>query len=187
MRPSAQYISKSLQRLAVSSTPPPAFLAAARCAPRALSTSPTTLAAVQETAIINRIRTNLASTPVGQSELVDVDTECLPSGEASHDVTPDHAEIFYNSPAATLYEHAMRYEPGSNIVSSGALAVSSGHKTGRSPKDKRIVDEACSRDDIWWGKVNMKLDIKSFMTNRERAVDYLNMQDQLYVVDAWAG
>ena len=73
--------------------------------------------------------------------------------------TPE--SIFYNYSPALLYEHAMRYEPGSHIVSSGALAVSSGKKTGRSPKDKRIVDEAMSRDDIWWGKVNMKLDIKS--------------------------
>ena len=108
-------------------------------------------------------------------------------GEASKDVTPEHAEIFHNAPTATLYEHALQYEQGSHIVSSGALAVCSGIKTGRSPTDKRIVDEASTRDDIWWGKVNMKLDIKSFLTNRERAVDYLNLQDRLYVVDCWAG
>lgn len=187
VRQPAQYVSKSLQHFAVSRISPSALLAAARCTPRALSTSRITLAPLQQASVINTIRDNLKSAPVVQSGIVDVDTECLPSGEASHDVTPDHAAIFYNSPAATLYEHAMRYEPGSNIVSSGALAVSSGHKTGRSPKDKRIVDEKCSRDDIWWGKVNMKLDIKSFMTNRERAVDYLNTQERLYVVDAWAG
>eukprot|EP00971_Amphidinium_carterae_P035879 705761-Amphidinium_carterae.1 len=33
----------------------------------------------------------------------------------------------------------------------------------------------------------MKLDLKSFLTNRERAVDYLNLQDRLYVIDCWAG
>jgi len=42
-------------------------------------------------------------------------------------------------------------------------------------------------DDIWWGKVNIKLPLKSFLTNRERAVDYLNQQERLYVVDGWAG
>jgi phosphoenolpyruvate carboxykinase (ATP) len=145
------------------------------------------MAFAPQAAVLSAVRANLTSAPVMQSEIVDVDNELFSLGEASHDVTPENAEIFYNSPAALLYEHAMQYEPGSNIVSSGALAVQSGHKTGRSPKDKRVVDEACSRDDIWWGKVNMKLDIKSFMTNRERAVDYLNSQDRLYVVDAWAG
>eukprot|EP00971_Amphidinium_carterae_P035881 705761-Amphidinium_carterae.3 len=33
-------------------------------------------------------------------------------GEASKDVTPAHAELFHNSPAATLYEHALKYEHG---------------------------------------------------------------------------
>jgi len=35
--------------------------------------------------------------------------------------------------------------------------------------------------------VNIKLSDESFLTNRERAIDYLNTQDQLYVVDAFAG
>jgi phosphoenolpyruvate carboxykinase (ATP) len=108
-------------------------------------------------------------------------------GEASADVTPSKAQVFHNSPPSLLYEHAMRYEPGSHIVSSGALAVLSGKKTGRSPKDKRVVEEACSVDDIWWGKVNAPLSKQSFLSNRERAVDYLNLQERLYVVDAWAG
>merc|ERR1712032_611313 len=78
-------------------------------------------------------------------------------------------------------------EKGSAIVSSGALAVKSGKKTGRSPLDKRVVLEESSANDIWWGKVNVKLDMKSFMTNRERAVDYLNTRERLYVVDGFGG
>jgi len=35
---------------------------------------------------------------------------------------------------AELYEHALRYERSTHIVSSGALATLSGAKTGRSPK-----------------------------------------------------
>jgi phosphoenolpyruvate carboxykinase (ATP) len=33
-----------------------------------------------------------------------------------------------------LYEHALKYEPSTHIVASGALATLSGAKTGRSPK-----------------------------------------------------
>jgi len=99
----------------------------------------------------------------------------------------DVDEIYYNSPAGVLYEQALRYEEGSAIVDSGALAVKSGKKTGRSPLDKRIVFEEGSADDVWWGKVNTKLDYKSFLTNRERAVDYLNTRKRLYVVDGYGG
>lgn len=99
----------------------------------------------------------------------------------------DVEEIYYNTAPGILYQEAMAHEKGSVIVSSGALAVVSGKKTGRSPLDKRIVDEPGSTNHIWWGKVNVKLTDKSFMTNRERAVDYLNTQKKLYIVDGFAG
>ena len=69
----------------------------------------------------------------------------------------DVGEIYYNSPPGVLYQQALAHEAGSAIVSSGALAVKSGKKTGRSPLDKRIVFEEESADDIWWGKVNVKI------------------------------
>ena len=62
-----------------------------------------------------------------------------------------------NAPVALLYEDAIRNE-GAIISSSGALINFSGKKTGRSPKDKRIVYEETSKDDIWWGSVNIKMD-----------------------------
>merc|ERR1740133_772742 len=104
-----------------------------------------------------------------------------------NELSLDVEEIFYNSPAGVLYEQALKNDAGSAIVSSGALAVTSGKKTGRSPLDKRIVEEESSVDDIWWGKVNVKLDYKSFLTNRERAIDYLNTRKRLYVVDGYGG
>merc|ERR1719486_344899 len=99
----------------------------------------------------------------------------------------DVEEIFYNSPVGVLYEEALKTEKGSAIVSSGALAVKSGKKMGRSPLDKRVVFEEASADDIWWGKVNVKMKIDSFLTNRERAVDYLNTCKKLYIIDGYAG
>jgi hypothetical protein len=62
-----------------------------------------------------------------------------------------------NAPIALLYEDAIRNE-GAIISSTGALINFSGKKTGRSPKDKRIVYEDTSKDDIWWGSVNIKMD-----------------------------
>jgi len=104
-----------------------------------------------------------------------------------NELSLDVDEIFYNAPAGVLYQQALLHEKGSKIASSGALAVRSGKKTGRSPLDKRVVEEASSVDDIWWGKVNIKLPLKSFLTNRERAIDILNVQKRLYVVDGYGG
>jgi len=97
------------------------------------------------------------------------------------------AEIHRNASPAFLYEAALRFEKGSTISSTGALIAYSGKKTGRSPTDKRVVDEPEVRDDVWWGNVNIKLDPHSFVINRERAVDYLNTRERLYVVDGYAG
>ena len=57
------------------------------------------------------------------------------------------AEIHRNLPPSALYEHAMRYEKGTNIAENGALVAYSGVKTGRSPKDKRIVKHPDSEAD----------------------------------------
>jgi phosphoenolpyruvate carboxykinase (ATP) len=107
--------------------------------------------------------------------------------EQVNELSLDVEEIFYNSPPGVLYQQALEHEPGSAIVSSGALAVKSGKKTGRSPLDKRVVEEDSSVNDVWWGKVNKKLDYKSFLTNRERAIDYLNTRKRLYIVDGYGG
>ena len=97
------------------------------------------------------------------------------------------SEIIRNAPPSRLYEHALRDEAGSAIASSGALIAMSGTKTGRSPSDKRIVDEPSSRDEVWWGPVNIQLDENAFFINRERAIDYLNTRPKLYVIDGFAG
>lgn len=95
--------------------------------------------------------------------------------------------LLRNTAVAKLYEDALRYEPGTSISSAGALVTSSGKKTGRSPRDKRIVDEETTTEDIWWGPVNTKLSEHAFLINHERAVDYLNTRERLYVFDGFAG
>lgn len=115
-----------------------------------------------------------------QNIAVDVKT----FSEAGFDM--DRLNIKRNISVAELYEQAVKKE-GAVIAASGALINYSGKKTGRSPKDKRIVYEETSKDDIWWGPVNIKLDEHTFEINRERAIDYLNTRDNVYVFDGFAG
>ncbi|MEM7628866.1 MAG: phosphoenolpyruvate carboxykinase (ATP) [Planctomycetota bacterium] len=97
------------------------------------------------------------------------------------------ADVKRNLAPSVLYEEAIRNEAGSSLSDAGALIAYSGKKTGRSPKDKRVVKNEASEKDIWWGAVNSPLPEQAFLTNRERALDYLNTRKRLYVVDAFAG
>ncbi|CAI7930737.1 unnamed protein product [Closterium sp. NIES-54] len=94
-------------------------------------------------------------------------------------------EVLHNLSVAELYEQAIAHEEGNFIVSTGALCAISGQKTGRSPKDKRVVKERDHADDIWWGEgsPNYEMDEYTFMVNRERAIDYLNTIGKVYVQD----
>lgn len=93
--------------------------------------------------------------------------------------------VLYNLSPAELYEQAIKYEKGSFITSNGAMATLSGAKTGRSPRDKRVVKDKVTENELWWGKgsPNIEMDEETFMVNRERAVDYLNSLDKVFVND----
>ena len=96
-------------------------------------------------------------------------------------------EVHYNLSPSVLYEHAIRYEKDASIAENGALVAYSGAKTGRSPRDKRVVDHPASTEDVWWGPVNIPCDKHTFQVNRQRAIDYLNTRDRLYCFDGFAG
>ncbi|KAJ6809588.1 phosphoenolpyruvate carboxykinase (ATP) [Iris pallida] len=122
------------------------------------------------------------------------DTPKVAHHHAQHHFTPtlslsDSAlkftHVLYNLSPAELYEQAIKYEHGSFITASGALATLSGAKTGRSPRDKRVVKDENTENELWWGKgsPNIEMDEHTFLVNRERAVDYLNSLDKVFVND----
>ena len=103
---------------------------------------------------------------------------------SAHDITVP--VVVRNASPGRLYEDAVSREQAA-IVSSGAIAIRSGAKTGRSPADKHVVRHPESEADVWWGPVNHAIDEHTFLLNRQRAVDYLNTRDRIYVVDGYAG
>ncbi len=96
-------------------------------------------------------------------------------------------DVRRNLSPATLYQEAILTEKETVIADSGALIAYSGSKTGRSPKDKRVVKHPESEKDVWWGTVNIAIDENTFEVNGERAIDYFNTRERIYVVDAFAG
>jgi phosphoenolpyruvate carboxykinase (ATP) len=97
------------------------------------------------------------------------------------------SEVHRNLSCGALYEHAIRYDKESSIAENGALVAYSGVKTGRSPKDKRVVKHGASENEVWWGPVNIPLEPSTFAINRVRACDYLNTRERLYCFDGFAG
>ena len=74
------------------------------------------------------------------------------------------------------------------IASSGAVMIDSGKYTGRSPKDKYIVDEISSNDKIWWGEVNQKISEKIFDHLYSQVIKYYNnSKTKTYMFDGFAG
>src|SRR5687768_871622 len=104
---------------------------------------------------------------------------------AEHEITVE--TIHRNLRPSELNEHAIRFEKDARIAEGGALVAYSGAKTGRSPKDKRVVRHSASEKDVWWGPVNIPLEATAFAINRERARDYLNTRERLYCFDGFAG
>jgi phosphoenolpyruvate carboxykinase (ATP) len=99
----------------------------------------------------------------------------------------DATGIVYRNPTTSLlYTHALQRGDG-RLAEGGPLVVDTGRFTGRSPKDKFLVDEPSSRDRIWWGDVNQPLSEANFDGLREKVVSRLALADALYVIDAWAG
>jgi len=93
--------------------------------------------------------------------------------------------IYWTSPTAVLYEQVVRR--GEGLISHmGALAVKTGHYTGRAANEKFIVDEPGSRDQINWGKVNRPFDPERFDLLYTRMTAYLQGRD-LFVQDCFAG
>jgi len=95
--------------------------------------------------------------------------------------------LYRNLNVAALYKHAIHPNENSVISDKGALIVYSGLKTGRSPKDKKILFENSSSDNIWWGDVNIKMDESEYDANFNNAIEYFNKQENIYVFDGFVG
>jgi phosphoenolpyruvate carboxykinase (ATP) len=97
-----------------------------------------------------------------------------------------YGAIHENLPPARLVEAAVRRREGM-LAESGALVAKTGKRTGRSPKDRFVVDDEVTHDKVDWGAVNKPFSTKPFETILDKATGYLSNLEEFYVVDAYAG
>ena len=74
---------------------------------------------------------------------------------------------------------------GAIELKSGALSVSTGEFTGRSPLDRFIVKDAITEDKIWWGDINIPFDSNKFDKLYDKVVNYLS-DKEVYARDCYA-
>ena len=97
-----------------------------------------------------------------------------------------HSNVHVNLSSDALIQLTLDTDKSSVLSDTGALIVYSGEKTGRSPKDKRIVLEDSSKDNINWGDVNQPIDPASFNQAKQQAITFFNTCAELFIVDGYA-
>ncbi len=93
--------------------------------------------------------------------------------------------IHWNLSAPALYQEAIQRGEGV-VTAGGALTVNTGIHTGRSPKDKFIVDTPSVHDKVNWGGFNKPIDSQTFEMMHHRVAAYLQGRD-VFVQDCFAG
>ncbi|NQT78432.1 MAG: phosphoenolpyruvate carboxykinase (ATP) [Bacteroidetes bacterium] len=109
---------------------------------------------------------------------------------------PETQEIYHNLSYDELFKHETDpslegFERGFE-TDTGAVSVDTGIFTGRSPKDKHIVDEETSREHIWWRNPERKAsDNKPVSEENWKKIFAIGSRQltgkKLYVQDGYAG
>lgn len=100
-----------------------------------------------------------------------------------HGITPE-ADVHWDLATPVLVEHTLQRGEGV-LAHKGPLVVDTVPYTGRSPKDKFVVREETTEDDIWWGDVNHPIEPEVYRALYDRVTEHLGKQD-LYVQDLYA-
>ena len=114
---------------------------------------------------------------------------------ANYGIQTGTAEVLYNPSYEVLFNEET--QPGlegfdkAQETELGAVNVMTGVYTGRSPKDKFIVDDATSHDTVWWDSEeyhndNHRASEETWKACKKLAQDELSYK-KLYVVDGFCG
>ena len=104
-----------------------------------------------------------------------------------------HSEIIkldnvYVNPSLEEISECILLNGEGQIGMNGAMMIDTGEFTGRSPNDKYFVEENYSKDNLWWGPVNKKIDSAIYNKLYDKIINYYkNDMKSVYVFDGYAG
>src|SRR3546814_4455506 len=102
------------------------------------------------------------------------------------DTVETRAEVAENQGTSALIEDAVRHDEG-RLAKDGPLVVATGRHTGRSAKDKFIVQDAETADTIWWGKTNVPMTPDHFAALKADFLAHLADRPRLYRQQLFGG
>jgi phosphoenolpyruvate carboxykinase (ATP) len=95
-----------------------------------------------------------------------------------------NARIRYQLSSDELHTEILKKEQG--VESSlGAISVDTGEFTGRSPKDRFIVKDAVTEEQVWWSDINLPFDSEKFDALYNKVTGYLS-EKEIFVRDSYA-
>lgn len=92
-------------------------------------------------------------------------------------------KVFHQLQTPELIELAVHHREG-DIAEGGAFNMMTGEFTGRSPKDRYIVQDDLTNDAVDWNEINQPLSSSVFDVLYDRTIDYLNDLNALFLRDA---
>src|SRR5690554_3205191 len=95
-----------------------------------------------------------------------------------------NAEVRYQLTSKELHDRTLELNQGKE-ASSGALSVNTGKFTGRSPKDRFIVRDEVTENEVWWGDINIPFSPEKFDALYNKVTEYLSGKE-IYVRDSYA-
>ena len=97
----------------------------------------------------------------------------------------DHKKVKWNLTPAELYEEALENKEAT-LTADFAIRVLTGKYTGRSPKDKYVVDQPSIHKDVDWGEINQPIAEAVFERLHKKVINHLSNKT-LYCLDAYCG
>ncbi|CAI5735141.1 unnamed protein product [Peronospora destructor] len=107
-------------------------------------------------------------------------------GIAKFGVTNAKTQVHHNLNYDEIAAHEKKNGEG-EFVKNGTYTIDTGKFTGRSPKDKYIVDQAPSNKNIWWSDINQPVSVDVFDELYKTVTKHYGSAEKVYVFDGYAG
>ena len=108
-----------------------------------------------------------------------------PTGKAAGLITGRSARIHHQPTPDQLVQDTLRLRQGV-LGNTGALVINTGRFTGRSPKDRYIVNDSITTGVVDWNQFNQPMPEENFQAFARSMQEYFDQVSELWIQDAQA-